>query len=226
MDWRWQVSASDVIEIVWDGDVAIAVNKPAGLPTQAPGEADSLETRLRRQLDRDERYLAFPHRLDRPVSGLVLVALRKSAAKLLSDQFVSRKVKKLYLAEVRGEVCGDGVWEDWLRKVPDEPRAVVCGPDDPGAKRAETHVGVIGYDPTRGTTRMQLMPVTGRMHQLRLQAASRKHPIVGDPVYGPADRADETVGRIMLHAHSLEFHDPRNGSRLRVVAGNDAGMTF
>jgi RluA family pseudouridine synthase len=219
-----------VIEIVWDGDLTVAVNKPAGLPTQAPGDADSLERRLRDQLAARSGYLAFPHRLDRHVSGLVLVALGKRAARLLSDQFACRKIEKVYLAELSGRLDpSQDIWVDWLRKIPDRPQAAIGEPSDPLARRAETHTRVIRFDAARQTSLVKLMPVTGRMHQLRLQAASRQHPIVGDTLYGSQPDGEscpphDSIPRIMLHAHSLAFHDPRNGKRVQVEAKNDAGL--
>lgn len=234
------------IEVVWDGDVALVVNKPAGLPTQAPPGVVSLETRLRTQLATRTQYIALPHRLDRPVSGLVLVALRKRIAGLLSAQFASRKVEKVYVAQVIGRA--DSVecdWMDWLRKVPGQPRAEICSSDSVGAKRAQTRVLARSYDAASDTTTLHLQPHTGRMHQLRLQAARRGHPIVGDLLYqaispgpkvseqaistgqaaseGSASEGSGSVGRIMLHARSLTFHHPRTGVRLSVTAATDTG---
>jgi 23S rRNA-/tRNA-specific pseudouridylate synthase len=202
----------ELIPIVWDGDIAVAVCKPAGLPTQAPRGIDSLESRLRLQLRARSSYVAFPHRLDRPVSGVVLVALTKRAARLLSDQFASRKVHKVYIAEVDGEVnAARTIWKDWLRKMDDMAQGEVCHADSAGAKNAETVVERLRYMPERNASLLKLSPTTGRMHQLRLQTSHRGHPIIGDSLYAPTkEAAAAPCERICLHSQSITFHDPRN----------------
>jgi RluA family pseudouridine synthase len=218
------------IELIWQSDHAIAVNKPAGLSTQAPGDADSLETRLIRQLDRAGRYLAFPHRLDRAVSGVLLVALTKKAARLLSAQFATRKTKKHYSAIVQGKLRmapqAAEQWEDYMRKVADRSLAEACDPSDPDAKRASTIVKLIGFDGTTNQSRLDLNPITGRMHQLRLQTALRGHPIVGDAAYGATPHGaesecgshDPAAISILLHARRLGFHDPSSARWLEIEA--------
>ena len=211
------------INILWRGSNAIVVDKPVSLPTQAPTGIESLESLLRHQLADQSSYVAMPHRLDRDVSGVIVVALSKKAARLLSDQFAARKTRKRYCALVHGylEAAGDEhplVWKDYLRKVPDRPRAAVCSNDADGAKHAITNVRPLAYDQLTDTTRLQLWPVTGRMHQLRVQSASRGHSILGDATYntGASNCRDSGCARLHLHADRLEFFDPANGSR-RVI---------
>ncbi|MCG8649397.1 MAG: RluA family pseudouridine synthase [Pirellulales bacterium] len=198
----------------------LAVEKPAGLPTQAPAGIESLESRLRAQLAARTSYLAFPHRLDRPVSGIVLVALRKRAARLLNEQFAARKVEKVYLAEVEGQVPDTPqVWTNWLRKLPDRAEVTVCEEHDQDAKYAETHVRQAICSPARQTTLLTLSPQTGRMHQLRVQTSFRGHPIVGDRLYqAPSAWERPEADRIELHAQQLTFHDPRDGRKVTVSA--------
>ena len=76
-----EIQILDSIDVLWDGEISIVVQKPAGLPTQAPAGVESLESVLRLQLADRSDYIAFPHRLDRPVGGVILVALRKRAAR-------------------------------------------------------------------------------------------------------------------------------------------------
>lgn len=202
------------IEIIWDGGHAIAVDKPAGLSTQAPPGGDSLESRLRAQLGDRAKYLAAVHRLDRPVSGIVLVALRKKEARLLSDQFASDKVTKRYAAIVTGRPePAQQTWTEWLRKIPDRPIGSVCEPTDGDAKEAETRVETVAFDAASNRSLVHLFPRTGRMHQLRIHAAHHGHPIVGDELYG-----GEAAETLHLRAESIEFHDPRNGRRITVTA--------
>jgi len=174
------------IKILWDGSAAIVVHKPAGIATQAADGIESLETLLRTQLAERTDYLAFPHRLDRPVSGVLLVATRKRAARLLSDQFASRKVTKTYLAWVTGKVQSQqlGLWVDHLRKAPKRSHAEIVQPGSEGARVAETKASLRLYDYATNRSLLELSPLTGRMHQLRLQTAHRGFPIIGDWQYG------------------------------------------
>ncbi|MDV6028760.1 MAG: RluA family pseudouridine synthase [Phycisphaera sp. RhM] len=209
--------ADSNIELLWQSDLMLAVNKPAGLSTQAPAGIDSLESRLHRQLARPDGYLSFPHRLDRFVSGVILVALTKKAARLLSAQFASRKTHKQYLAVVEGRYKAGETdpqqWDDFIRKMDALPRAEICAETAPGAKLASTIVKTVSVDSAEDTSRLELTPITGRMHQLRLQTATRGHPIVGDATYGAAK---QHTHRILLHAHRLQFHDPSNGRLIEI----------
>ena len=207
----------DPINVVWQTDAALAVNKPAGIATQSPREFESVESILRRQLCREESYLAFPHRLDRWVSGVLLVAKTKRAARLLSGQFASRKTSKRYVAVVDGVVekgVVDRRWEDHLRKIPGQPRVEICDASHRDSKQAVTDVQIVSLHDDR-QTRLHLRPITGRMHQLRIQSASRGHPIVGDRLYGSDVPAE---GRILLHADRIEFFEPTTGKRMTVEA--------
>jgi 23S rRNA-/tRNA-specific pseudouridylate synthase len=185
------------------------------------------------QLDRNQHYLSLPHRLDRAVSGIVLVALTKKAAKLLSAQFSTRKTRKQYQAIVQGVLpiqdhCGhpwEQRWEDYIRKVDGKALAERCEASDLGAKLATTVARTVQSDLQADQSRVELIPITGRMHQLRLQTALRGHPIVGDPLYNPSnsvlpdsESAISSENQIRLHAHRLGFHDPATGRWLELEA--------
>ncbi|WP_442507483.1 RluA family pseudouridine synthase [Novipirellula sp. SH528] len=230
------MTIESVIKVLWDGESMLAVEKPAGLSTQSPPGADSLESRLRTQLSDRSDYLAVVHRLDRPVSGVVLIALRKRVAKLLSEQFATRKVDKQYLAVVAGKIEPvESLWTDYLRKVPGQPRAERVAENEPDAKFAETRVEVVRYCSEHDRTLVRLFPHTGRMHQLRIQSALRGHPILGDSLYGEncsesgeSDVAGAALGlrfpnqtRIMLHAESITFHHPKSGILVTVQCPAD-----
>ncbi|WDQ15757.1 RluA family pseudouridine synthase [Rhodopirellula sp. P2] len=208
-----------MIEILWASHSCVVVCKPAGLPTTSPPGTPCLQSQLREQFaeaGNAASYLTAVHRLDRPVSGLVLIALRKKAARLLSEQFRLRRVQKKYIAVVEGdarEACKQEPWQDHLAKTPDQARAEVVGPETVDARAAETKVSFLDYDATLNRSRIELRPVTGRMHQLRIQSAHRGHPIVGDPLYGSA--ADESA--LQLVAAQLSFRDPTNGRAVEVV---------
>lgn len=206
------------MEILWQSRLAIAVNKPASLPTNAAPDIESVETRLKKQLP-ELAYLTAVHRLDRDVGGVLLLAKTKKAARLLSEQFAVRKVHKTYLAWVIGEVTLNGdTWIDYVRKLPGQAKGELCEADADGAKRAETRVRPIRYDLARNSTLLELCPMTGRMHQLRLQTSGHGHPIDNDPIYGTVSTAD---GTIRLTAHRIEFRDPSNGLVVEVATVAD-----
>jgi len=212
------------IKVLWDGGTAVVVEKPAGLSTIAPPGGDSLEARLQTQFADRSDYVHVAHRLDREVGGVLLVALQKKAARLLQTQFATRKVIKRYRAWVSGRVSLEPspidetvVWKDWMRKLPDEARGEICNENTLKAKLAETIARVLRYDEDHSRTLLELSPLTGRMHQLRLQTAHRGHPIVGDSLYGPPAVASEIESPIQLQSQLLTFHEPSSGKRVSVV---------
>lgn len=219
------------IEILWDGETSVAVDKPAGLPTQAPPGIPSLETVLRGQFSSRSQYVAFPHRLDRSVSGILLVALTKKSARLLSEQFASRKVDKEYRAWVSGSMqrTRESIWVDHLRKVALEPRVEVVAEDADGARRAETGVQRFDYSSELDRSLLRLFPKTGRMHQLRCQAAFRGHPIVGDVAYGGRPLLVEDRKKILEFRPSVCEEVPDVSDQITGISehitGRDLGNT-
>lgn len=218
----------EALQILYEDNHCLAVVKPAPLLTQGvPPGLPTLEAMVKVYLK--ERYhkpgnvyLGIPHRLDRPVSGVVVFARNTKAARRLAEQFQQRQVRKIYWAVVEGDVQPpEGTWEDWLLKVPEEARAVVVSPETPGAKPARSRYRRLGADP--GRTLLELEPETGRMHQIRVQAAARGWPVLGDGLYGattsfgaPADLPRDRI--IALHARSLTFLHPIRYEPLTVAA--------
>src|SRR5205823_11726403 len=133
---------SSELIVLFEDNPCLAVAKPAPLLTQGvPPGIPTLEAQVKAYLK--ERYhkpgnvyLGIPHRLDRPVSGVVLFARNTKAAGRLAEQFRERQVQKIYWAAVEGEVQPEGTWEDWLRKLPEEARSEPAEPGAPGAKLA------------------------------------------------------------------------------------------
>lgn len=215
------------LRVLFEDYHLLAVNKPAPLLTQAPQGVPNLEALVKAYIKAKYAkpggvYLGVPHRLDRPVSGVVCFARNTKAAQRVHAQFEHHQVRKVYWALVEGELAGDaGVCEDWLRKVPDEPRAERSKEGEPGAKLAMLEYRVLRRLGDR--TLVELLPLTGRMHQLRVQMAWRGHPVLGDELYGstrpfgpaaevPRDRV------VALHARSLTITHPVTAQPLTWVA--------
>jgi 23S rRNA pseudouridine1911/1915/1917 synthase len=216
----------DGFEILYEEGPCLAISKPGGLLTQAPPHIDSLEQRLRAYLQwRDAKpgriYLGLPHRLDRPVSGVLLFARHVRAARRLSTQFERRMVTKHYVALLEGALDEQGEWVDHVRKIPDVARGEITDAAHPDARVARLRYRVL-YRMT-GYTCVDIELDTGRYHQIRVQAGARQHAVVGDVLYG-ARRAfgpvvsDERERCIALHARSLRFYHPMTHETRTVLA--------
>ena len=217
----------DGFEILYEEGPVLAVLKPAGVLTQSPPGIDSLELRIKRFLkQREEKpgnvYLATVHRLDRPVSGVMLFCKHVRAARKLSEQFEDRLVKKVYWTLVAGRPDSEsGTWTDYLRKVPGEPRSEVVERAHPEGQLAILHYRTLGT--ADSFTWLEIELETGRTHQIRLQAASHGHPVLGDALYGstisfgPATD-DERARVIALHARSIDFRHPMTQTPVSLVA--------
>lgn len=217
-----------LLHILFEDNHCLAVAKPPGLLTQGvPQGIPTLEGMVKAYLkERYQKtgqvYLGIPHRLDRPVSGVVIFARQTKSAQRLAEQFQKHQVTKIYWGLVEGEVQPtEGPWEDWLLKVKAEARTERVEPATPRARRAilhyrNLHVGL-------GWTLVEFKPQTGRMHQIRVQSALRGHPIFGDALYGarmpfgpPPETPRDRI--IALHARSLTFLHPIRFEPITVTA--------
>ena len=214
-------------EILYHQGPCLAVSKPPGLLTQAPPGIDSLETRIKDFLRHSENksgnvYLGIPHRLDRPASGAMVFARHSRAARRLAEQFEHRLVRKIYWACVAGSVApAEGTWTDLMRKIPDQPRAEILSEGHPEGRLAVLHYRVLQSAPWG--TWLEIELETGRMHQIRVQSASRGHPVLGDAIYGSPvpfgpQHEDERLRAIALHARSLTFRHPMTREPVTVTA--------
>jgi RluA family pseudouridine synthase len=215
------------VDILYEVGPCLVVNKPAGLLTQAPPGIDSLERRIKYLFKQRENktgrvYLGVPHRLDRPVSGAIVFAKHARAARRLSEQFEGRLVDKVYWAVVAGRVTPDeGTWQDYMRKIPDRPLSEILPPTHPEARDAVLHYRVLAAGPWG--TWLEIRLETGRMHQIRIQASSRSHPVLGDAMYGSPvpfgeQYTDWRLRAIALHARSLSFEHPMTREQVTLVA--------
>lgn len=198
----------------------LVIGKPPGVLSQPDrtGDPDVL-TRGREVVAEDEAeapFLGLVHRLDRPASGVMVLARTSTAARRLSAQFRDRLVEKRYLVVVEGTLRGIGSWTDSIAKPDRQPKLVP--PDHPAGKWAELNWQALASDETR--TLLQIELRTGRPHQIRLQASSRGHPVVGDSRYGAPTTLEN--GAIALHHALLRVEHPARPRRETFVASPPA----
>ena len=214
-------------EICSEEGPCLTIIKPTGLLTQAPPHIDSLERRIKAYLkERDNKpgrvYLGVPHRLDRPVSGIMVFAKHVRAAKRLSQQFQGRLVNKRYWVCVEGLVePAQGEWVDYMRKLPGKAQAEIVSEDHPEARIGILRYQLVYYQANRSWLEIELE--TGRTHQIRIQAASRQHAVIGDRRYGSEiafgpDSENERMRSIALHARRLSFFHPMTREPRTVTA--------
>jgi 23S rRNA pseudouridine1911/1915/1917 synthase len=213
------------LEVLYEDNHCLAVNKPAGMPAQAdasgdPSLVDAVTRYLRERYHKPGKvYVGLVHRLDRPTSGVVLVARTSKAAGRLSAQFRAGAISKVYWAIVeRAPRDEQGVWIDWLGKDRRTNRARLLGEADAEGKEARVSYRVRERAGDRAW--LELRPETGRSHQLRVQLAVRGYPIVGDGKYGATSRLRALDGRtrIALHARELAFTHPTRREAIVVEA--------
>lgn len=209
--------------VLHEDNHCLALNKPAGMPTQGDASGDrSLVDWARDDLKRryakpGNVFVGLVHRLDRPVSGVVLLAKTSKGAGRLSEQFRNGTVEKVYWAIVEGSPEEEeGAWTDALVK--DERRNVVRV-----AEGEEGRGATLGYrvlDRWRGRSWLEVRPISGRSHQIRVQLASRGLPILGDAKYGARSRVAASDGghRIALHARSISLQHPTRPEAVSVTA--------
>ncbi len=213
--------------VLYESGPCLVVLKPAAVLTQAPPGIDSLEVQLKAWLKAREGktgniYLGVPHRLDRPVSGAMVFARHARAARWISHQFENRLVRKVYWTCVSGVVePAEGTWTDHLYKIHGKPQTEVVAADHPEGRLAVLHYRTLGR--TAFGSWLEIELETGRTHQIRIQAASRGHAVLGDTLYGsnlpfgPA-YVHEREQVIALHGRRLELRHPMTREPVAVEA--------
>lgn len=204
------------VRTVYRDDSVWVVEKPhllLSVPGRGPENRDSVTWRLQQE-DPEVRVV---HRLDLDTSGLMVFALGIDAQRALNRAFAERQVEKEYIAIVDGLVDDDAgeitlpIAPDW----PNRPRQRICFER---GKSALTRYRVLARDEHQDCTRLQLLPVTGRSHQLRIHLREIGHAILGCDLYAPPDVLARSP-RLLLHASQLAFHHPRTGEWLRFSSG-------
>ncbi len=216
------------LDIVYEDDDLVVVNKPAGMVVHvgAGVKSGTLVNALLHHIAQlsgagGEHRPGIVHRLDKMTSGLLVVAKNDFAHRKLSEQFKSREVHKVYKVLVHGRVANDsGRIERPVGRAPWHRTRMKAGGLNP--RQALTLYRVL--ERFQHFTLLEAEPRTGRTHQIRVHFASIGHPVVGDRLYGApaklhlAGRTQETLARNFLHAASLEIRHPKTGEPLRLEA--------
>jgi len=183
------------IEVCFQDEAVVVVNKPSGLPSQATKEGK--RTHLYGHLCSKFPYVGLHHRLDTPASGLVLFTLRQRFNKSIADAFRNHTIGRTYQVIVVGHPGESGTWDAPI-----------------GDKTAATHFKTLAS--ADGMSLIEATLETGRTHQIRVHAAGAGHPIVGDRRHGGS--AGGLWPRLALHAAQLEFSHPASGETIMVSA--------
>jgi len=202
---------SPYLEIIYQDDDIVVLNKASGIlsvPGRLPEHQDCLQNRVQRVLP----TATIVHRLDMATSGLMIMALNKPAHVVISRQFEQRKTQKSYLARVFGTVeqTQGSVDLPLICDWPNRPKQKV---DHENGKQSLTHYRVISHSKIEKTTNdeistlLELTPVTGRSHQLRVHMLALGHPILGDRLYAHS-QALTMSSRLQLHALKLSLFHP------------------
>lgn len=228
-----------MLDIIYQDEHLVAVNKPAGWLVHRSW-LDRKEKVVVMQTLRDQinHHVFTVHRLDRPTSGVLLLALSSDVARLLSTQFEQHQIQKVYHAVVRGYLLGESIIDypltEELDKIADKFASQDKAPQDAVSfykhiAQAELPVE-IGRYPTSRFSLIELMPKTGRKHQLRRHMRHLRHPIIGDTAHGDLKQnrgVSEHFGcaRLMLHASYMKLTHPVTQQPLLLSAGWDESWT-
>ena len=210
------------LEILCEDGPVIAVNKPSGVISQgAPAGtlslADHVKLYLKKKYDKPGNvYLGIPHRLDRRVSGVAVFSRNSKCAARLSEQFAQRQVRKTYRVVLENAPeQAQATLEDWIYRIPDNSRVEIHPDDSSGAKQARLSYRTLNV--VNGKALIEVDLETGRMHQIRIQFASRGCPVIGDTKYG-AQTALADPHAIALHAWQLTLQHPVRYEEMTITA--------
>lgn len=208
----------NIEEIIYEDRSILVCRKEAGLPVQSArmGTMD-LESILKNHIAAENPgqmpYLGVVHRLDQPVEGILVFGKTSRDTAELNKQMAKGIMEKRYLAVT----CGipeqrEGTFTDYLKKDGRQNTSCVVGKEIPGAKKAVLDYKVL--EEADGFALVEILLHTGRHHQIRVQFAHHKIPLLGDRKYGGADQQTSTVA---LCAYSLKFNHPKNKKKMDFI---------
>jgi tRNA pseudouridine32 synthase/23S rRNA pseudouridine746 synthase len=201
------------LDLVYADTGLVVLNKPSGL-LAVPGKTSNECLSLQVQAEFADALIV--HRLDMATSGLMVMARGIAAQRVLNDHFAQRRVHKRYVAVVQGdcrvlESDSGNAWQAIdLPIVVDWPNRPLRKIDFETGKPSSTRWRRLAYDAERNTSCLELEPLTGRSHQLRVHLLAMGHPILGDALYAPPEIAAASA-RLLLHATELGFPHPVTG---------------
>lgn len=208
-------------DILYEDNHLIAVNKRAGDIVQVDETGDEpLDEKVKKYIARkydkpNGAFLGVVHRLDRPVSGLILFAKTSKGLDRMNQLFKSRQIRKTYYAVVRKKPePAFGTLVHWLVKNPQKNVTKAHDQEVKGSLRSELHYRLVGE--LEGYYLLEVNPVTGRPHQIRVQLSTLGCPIVGDNKYGyPRGSLRKSI---CLHARRLQFIHPIKKEPIEIIA--------
>ena len=202
------------MDLIYRDDTLLVVSKPAGL-LAVPGRGEDKQDCLATRIQQEFPDALVVHRLDMATSGLMLFARGVEMQQRLSQMFRTRQVQKRYVAIVAGKM-EQATGEVNLPIVADWPNRPLRKIDVESGKPSLTRFRLLALDAVKDTSRVELEPVTGRTHQLRVHMAEIGHPILGDTLYGAM--AGVSSERLLLHASKLGFVHPHSDDLLTLVS--------
>lgn len=211
------------LQLLYADSALLVLNKPAGL-LAVPGRGEDKQDCLSRRVQAQYPDALIVHRLDMATSGLMLMARGLAMQRALNRLFERREVDKRYVAVVQGQLQSTVGANEWnLIELPiavDWPRRPLRIIDTAHGKPSQTRWRSLAFDSATNSTRVELEPVTGRSHQLRVHLQALGHPMLGDALYAPeAVRAQ--APRLLLHACALRLAHPESGELMRFESPAD-----
>lgn len=207
--------------VLYEDNHLLVINKPAGVLVQGDvtGDVplvDLAKAYIGKKYNKPgDVFLGVVHRLDRPVSGVVVFARTSKSLERMNELFRNRDTQKTYWAIVTNKpVREEGTLVHWLVKDEKKNKTTAYSRENPNGLRSELNYKVIDHQ--RGFYLIEVTPITGRPHQIRVQLASMGCPIVGDVKYG-SERASPD-GSIGLHARNLSFIHPVKKEPMTITA--------
>ena len=211
----------DKLDVIFEDNHLIAVNKPSGMLVQGDKTGDTplvdlVKAYLVEKYQKSgEAYLGLPHRIDRPTSGLVIMAKTSKALTRMNKLFQEKKIEKTYWAMVKNKPSKNSdTLMHWLLRNPKQNKSVAHLKEINGSKKAELSYKLLTS--LDNYHLLEVYPKTGRHHQIRSQLSAIGSPIKGDLKYG-FDRSNKDAS-IHLHARSISFIHPVQQEELTITA--------